>query len=107
MIDRDVTALQVQLAALSSVAVAALACEALGDPSWTTPTWTRFAYVTFAALKHGCLLIWLVNVLDAGRRGALTRVLGQPLEAHLRQPAVVLEHLLHLLDEALALLEVI
>ena len=68
---------------------------------------TRFAYTTFAALKYGCLLIWLRNVLDETQRGSLERFLAEPLEAYLRQQAMVLEHLLCLQDEALGLLEVI
>ncbi len=68
---------------------------------------TRFAYTTFASVKYGCLLIWLPNVLDGGRRGDLERKLGQPLEAYLAQQAMMLEHLLNLQDEALGLLEVI
>jgi hypothetical protein len=69
---------------------------------------TRFAYATFAALKYDCLLIWRPNVLDETRRGALSsRMLGQPIEAYLRQHAVMLEHMLRLLDEALALVEII
>jgi len=76
-----------------------------GWPAERNPT--RFAYATFAALKYGCLLIWLRNVLDDTQRGSLERFLAQPLEAYLCQQAAVLEHLLRLLDEALGLLEAI
>ena len=65
----------------------------------------RFAYTTFAALKYGCLLIWLRNVLDETLRGDLERVLGRPIDGYLRQQAVLLEHLLRLHAEALSLLE--
>jgi len=76
-----------------------------GWPAERNPT--RFAYATFAALKYGCLLIWLPNVLDEALRPNLERFLAQPLEAFLRQQALVLEHLLRLQDEALELLEVL
>ena len=76
-----------------------------GFPAERNPT--RFAYVTFAALKYGCLLLWLRNVLDQSQRGNLERVLGQSLERNLRQQASMLAHLLVLLDEAVNLLPVI
>jgi hypothetical protein len=65
----------------------------------------RFAYTTFAALKYGCLLLWLRNVLDENARGDFERVEGSALAANLRHQAVLLEHLLRLHAEALSLLE--
>jgi hypothetical protein len=68
---------------------------------------TRFAYATFAALKYGCLLVWLRDVPNEQRHGFWERVSGQRMDVMLGQQAVMLEHLLGLLDEARGLLEVI
>ena len=67
----------------------------------------RFAYATYAALKYGCLLIWLRDVPNEQRHAFWERVSGQPMDGFLRQHATILEHLLRLMDEAKALLAVI
>ena len=64
----------------------------------------RFIYITCAALKYGCLLIWLRDIDDDERRSFWDRLAGQPSAAWLEKSAVVLEHQLRLLDEAVALL---
>lgn len=64
----------------------------------------RFAYCTHAALKYGCLLIWLRDFAAVERQGFWERFAGQPPEAWLGQQARVLEHQLNLLDEAQRLL---
>ena len=80
----------------------------LREAGWAAPrAQVRFAYNTAAAVKYGCLLIWLPNVLDDARRDSFSRTLGQPLDAYLRQQAAMLEHLLRLHAEALSLLEAI
>ena len=43
-----------------------------GWPAERNPV--RFAYATYAALKYGCLLIWLRNVLDDKQDGQLERI---------------------------------
>lgn len=63
----------------------------------------RYAYITCAALKYGCLLIWLRDMADEQRLGSWDRLAGQPAPAWLEKQAVVLEHQLHLLEEALTL----
>jgi hypothetical protein len=68
---------------------------------------TRFAYATFAALKYGCLLVWLRDVPNEQRHGIWERVSGQRMDVMLGQQAVMLEHRLGLLDEARRLVEVI
>jgi len=80
----------------------------LHEAGWPAPrNQVRFAFTTFAALKYGCLLIWLPDVLDEARRDSFSRTLAQSLDAYLRQHAAMLEHLLRLHAEALSLLEAI
>jgi hypothetical protein len=67
----------------------------------------RFAYTTYAALKYGCLLIWLHAVPNEQRHEFWERISGQRMDRYLRQQAIMLEHLLRLLDEARTLLEVV
>jgi hypothetical protein len=64
----------------------------------------RFAYCTHAALKYGCLLIWLRDFAQGNSLAFWERFAGQPVEAWLGQQVRVLEHQLTMLDEALALL---
>ena len=80
----------------------------LREAGWPASRKTvRFAYATYAALKYGCLLIWLHDVPDQNRHAFWERLSGQSMEQYLRHQATMLEHLLRLLDEALDLLEVI
>jgi hypothetical protein len=64
----------------------------------------RFAYCTCAALKYGCLLIWLRDLDKPEGLDFWERFAGQPVATWLKQQALVLEHQLNLLDEARRLL---
>ncbi len=77
----------------------------LREAGWVAPrNPVRFAYCTHAALKYGCLLIWLRDFGDANQQAGWERFSGQPLDTWLGQQALVLEHQLNLFDEALSLL---
>lgn len=64
----------------------------------------RLAYLTHAALKYGCLLIWLRDIGDEEKLAFWEDLAGQPAAQWLEKCAVVLDHQANLLDEALALL---
>jgi len=60
----------------------------------------RFAYLTCAALKYGCLLVWLRDLDDEKQLAFLERLADKPTAAWLERQAIVLEHQLQQLDEA-------
>jgi hypothetical protein len=64
----------------------------------------RFAYITYAALKYGCLLIWLRDFGDEQQQAFWERFAGQPISAWLEKQALILDHQMNLLDEAQRLL---
>jgi hypothetical protein len=79
--------------------------EGLCDAGWPAPrAKVRFAYCVCAALKYGCLLIWLRDIGTPEGDAFWERFGGQSLAAWLGQQVLVLEHQLNLLDEARRLL---
>jgi hypothetical protein len=75
--------------------------EGLREAGWAVERdLVRFAYITCAALKYGCLLIWLRDLDNEMRLNFLAGLAGKPTAAWLERQTVVLEHQLQLLGEA-------
>jgi hypothetical protein len=73
----------------------------LREAGWRAePDAVRFAYITCAALKYGCLLVWLRDLHNTERLAFWDALAGKLTAAWLERQAEVLEHQVLLLDEA-------
>lgn len=64
----------------------------------------RCAFAIFAALKYGCFLHWLYQMVDEDRHASWTRRTGHSLDECLQNQAALIYYLLDLADEARHLL---
>ncbi|GLV53858.1 hypothetical protein KDH_07090 [Dictyobacter sp. S3.2.2.5] len=67
----------------------------------------RYAFATFAALKYGCFLHWLYQILDEEQHTDWERRTGHSLAECLQNQATLIYYLLDLADEARNLLHLI
>ena len=65
----------------------------------------RYAFAIFTALKYGCFLHWLSQIIDECQYASWERRTGHPLEECIQNQARLTYHLLDLADEARRLID--
>ena len=80
--------------------------EGLSVAGWRGDhTMVRFAFAIFTALKYGCFLHWLFQIIDESLHASWQHRTGHPLDECLQNQARLIYYLLDLADEARHLID--